>query len=79
MFHQVTPLCFIVTLYSCGKLNTAGFIFKRRVTMQPYGREFKSFFEHSDSPVFQKLASLIDFVPSLVEGQEQAVEGGYAI
>ncbi|XP_050712677.1 uncharacterized protein LOC126996350 [Eriocheir sinensis] len=46
----------------------------RRITMQPYGKEFKNFFANSDSPLFQKLASLIDFVPSLVEGQRQAVE-----
>lgn len=41
--------------------------------MQPYGLEFRDFFAKSDSPVFQKLAALIDFVPSVNVGQEEAV------
>lgn len=42
--------------------------------MQPYGVEFRNFFAKSDSPVFQKLARLIDFVPSIEIGQQEAVE-----
>lgn len=45
-----------------------------RITMQPYGVEFRNFFAKSDSPVFQKLARLIDFVPSIETGQQEAVE-----
>ncbi|XP_050712678.1 ionotropic receptor 93a-like [Eriocheir sinensis] len=49
-----------------------------RITMQPYGKEFRKFFAKSDSPLFQKLADMIDFVPSLVEGQRQAAERNQA-
>ncbi|MPC31305.1 hypothetical protein E2C01_024591 [Portunus trituberculatus] len=41
--------------------------------MQPYGQEFRSVFAKSDLPVFQKLAHLMDFVPSMYEGQRQAI------
>ncbi|XP_045111726.1 uncharacterized protein LOC123504886 [Portunus trituberculatus] len=44
-----------------------------RITMQPYGQEFRSVFAKSDLPVFQKLAHLMDFVPSMYEGQRQAI------
>ncbi|XP_063886372.1 ionotropic receptor 93a-like [Scylla paramamosain] len=43
-----------------------------RITMPPYGEEFRNYFAKSGSPVFQKLARLIDIVPSLLEGQLQA-------
>ncbi|KAK8397522.1 hypothetical protein O3P69_004342 [Scylla paramamosain] len=45
-----------------------------RITMQPYGVEFRNFFAKSDSPVFQKLARLIAFVPTIEIGQNEAVE-----
>lgn len=45
-----------------------------RITMQPYGVEFRNFFAKSDSPVFQKLARLIDFVPTIEIGQREAVK-----
>ncbi|XP_045112347.1 uncharacterized protein LOC123505228 [Portunus trituberculatus] len=45
-----------------------------RITMPPYGEEFRNYFAKSASPVFQKLARLIDIVPSLLEGQQQASE-----
>ncbi|MPC31307.1 hypothetical protein E2C01_024595 [Portunus trituberculatus] len=44
------------------------------ITMPPYGEEFRNYFAKSASPVFQKLARLIDIVPSLLEGQQQASE-----
>ena len=45
--------------------------------MEPFGEEFRKFFAESKTPVFQKLASLMEFVPSLVEGQRQAVKRKY--
>ncbi|XP_063886245.1 ionotropic receptor 93a-like [Scylla paramamosain] len=49
-----------------------------RITMQPYGVEFRNFFAKSDSPVFQKLARLIAFVPTIEIGQNEAVEKNQA-
>ncbi|XP_045111731.1 glutamate receptor ionotropic, kainate 2-like [Portunus trituberculatus] len=45
----------------------------KRITMQPFGREFKNFFSKSESPLFQKLAYLINIVPTLMDGQNQAI------
>ncbi len=42
--------------------------------MQSYGKDFKEFFSKSESPLFQKLATLISIVPSLMFGQQQAIE-----
>ncbi|XP_042231349.1 uncharacterized protein LOC121872583 [Homarus americanus] len=44
-----------------------------RITMPPYGAEFKNFFSKSDSQVFQKLAERIHLVPSTV-GQQEAIQ-----
>lgn len=49
-------------------------LFLRRITMQPFGQDFKNFFSNSESPLFQRLALLIDFVPTLMVGQRQAIE-----
>ncbi|XP_063886429.1 ionotropic receptor 21a-like [Scylla paramamosain] len=45
----------------------------KRITMQPFGQEFKNFFSKSESPLFQKLAYLINIVPTLMDGQQQAI------
>ncbi|XP_071527024.1 ionotropic receptor 93a-like [Panulirus ornatus] len=45
-----------------------------RITMPPYGAEFKTFFSKSDSEVFQNLASLMHIVESVDVGQQQAVD-----
>ena len=42
--------------------------------MQPFGEDFINFFSNSESLLFQNLALLIDFVPSLMAGQQQAIE-----
>lgn len=44
-----------------------------RLTMQKYGIDFKTFFVKSSSQLFQRLAQLIEFVPSLTIGQQQAL------
>ncbi|XP_064118708.1 ionotropic receptor 93a-like isoform X2 [Macrobrachium nipponense] len=46
-----------------------------RITMPPYGKDFKAFFSQSDSEDFIKLAKLMQIVPSVHEGQEQALQG----
>lgn len=45
-----------------------------RITMPPYGAEFKNFFSKSDSEVFQRLAKLMQIVESVGVGQQQALE-----
>ncbi|XP_068247429.1 ionotropic receptor 93a-like [Palaemon carinicauda] len=45
-----------------------------RITMPPYGKDFKAFFSQSDSADFIKLANLMHIVPSVHEGQEQALQ-----
>ncbi|XP_066966985.1 ionotropic receptor 93a-like isoform X3 [Macrobrachium rosenbergii] len=45
-----------------------------RITMPPYGKDFKAFFSQSDSEDFLKLAKLMQIVPSVHEGQEQALQ-----
>ncbi|XP_050713411.1 ionotropic receptor 21a-like [Eriocheir sinensis] len=50
----------------------------KMITMQSYGKEFKEFFSKSDSPLFQKLATLITIVPTLMGGQQQAIENKQA-
>lgn len=42
--------------------------------MQSYGKDFKEFFSKSKSPLFQRLATLISIVPTLMSGQQQAIE-----
>ncbi|XP_069191009.1 ionotropic receptor 93a-like [Procambarus clarkii] len=49
-----------------------------RITMPPYGAEFKHFFSKSDSKVFQRLAELINIVPSIEVGLRQAIENKQA-
>ena len=44
-----------------------------RITMQPFGKDFKNFFSKSESALFRKLAHLIDIVPGLMVGQRQAI------
>ncbi|XP_042231762.1 uncharacterized protein LOC121872772 [Homarus americanus] len=48
-----------------------------RITMPPYGAEFKNFFSNSDSQV-PKLAERIHFVPSAVVGQQEAIQNKQA-
>ncbi|KAG7163538.1 Ionotropic receptor 93a-like 9 [Homarus americanus] len=50
-------------------INTAD-----RITMQPYGIEFKNFFSKSNSQLFKRLGQLMHIVPSVNVGQQQAVD-----
>ncbi|KAK8397739.1 hypothetical protein O3P69_004490 [Scylla paramamosain] len=50
----------------------------KKITMQRFGEDYKIFFSKSESPLFQKLALLMDFVPSLMAGQQQATEKSQA-
>ncbi|XP_042231759.1 ionotropic receptor 93a-like [Homarus americanus] len=45
-----------------------------RITMPPYGAEFKNFFSKSDSQLFKRLGQLMHIVPSVNVGQQQAVD-----
>ncbi|KAK3873599.1 hypothetical protein Pcinc_021403 [Petrolisthes cinctipes] len=44
----------------------------KKVTMPPYGAQFKDFYSKSDSIVFKALAQRMDFVKTAVEGVSQA-------
>ncbi|MPC18180.1 Glutamate receptor 1 [Portunus trituberculatus] len=50
----------------------------KKITMEGFGEEYKIFFSKSKSPMFQKLGFLMDFVPSLMVGQQQATEKNQA-
>ncbi|ROT70077.1 Variant Ionotropic Glutamate Receptor [Penaeus vannamei] len=43
-----------------------------RVTMEPWGRDYKAFFKDSGSDVFTKLADLMELGPELLFGLDQA-------
>ncbi|XP_042873752.1 ionotropic receptor 93a-like [Penaeus japonicus] len=43
-----------------------------RVTMPPYGAQFRDFYKQSDSEVFRALAESMEIVPSVQEGLRQA-------
>ncbi|KAG7163535.1 Ionotropic receptor 93a-like 8 [Homarus americanus] len=45
-----------------------------RITMPPYGIEFKNFFSKSNSQLFKRLGQLMHIVPSVNVGQQQAVD-----
>ncbi|XP_053655872.1 ionotropic receptor 93a-like [Cherax quadricarinatus] len=45
-----------------------------RITMPPYGAEFRNFFLKSGSQVFQRLAELIHIVPSVEIGLQEAID-----
>ncbi|KAG7162065.1 hypothetical protein Hamer_G027236, partial [Homarus americanus] len=50
-----------------------------RVTMPPYGLEFRQFFKQSDSDLFKALSDLMDIVPSTSVGLHQATEKKYSL
>nr|XP_053627916.1 glutamate receptor ionotropic, delta-2-like [Cherax quadricarinatus] len=46
----------------------------KRVTMPPYGIQFRNFYSQSDSTVFKTLAKQMDFVPTAYDGLKYASE-----
>lgn len=49
-------------------------IFIFRVTIMPWGKDFKTYFKDSDSPVFEKLSDLMLVGIDTVEGLQQAID-----
>ncbi|XP_042233811.1 glutamate receptor 2-like [Homarus americanus] len=45
-----------------------------KVTMAPYGEEFRQFFKQSDSGVFQALSDIMEIVPTAAQGLRRASE-----
>ncbi|KAG7178056.1 Ionotropic receptor 21a-like 8, partial [Homarus americanus] len=43
----------------------------KKVTMPPYGAQFRDFYSRSDSTVFKALAQRMDLVPSVLDGLQQ--------